>query len=57
MIGFARDGKPMPDWAHAGFRDSGVPEHVKVVWKRQRPDDPASPADWGLRPARPVGQG
>ena len=32
LIDFARDGKPMPDWAHADYRPSGIPEHVKVKW-------------------------
>ena len=43
MIGFARDGKPMPDWAHADYRESGIPEHVKVVW--HQPDN-ADVGDW-----------
>ena len=43
MIGFARDGKPMPDWAHADYRESGIPEHVKVVW--HQPDN-ADMGDW-----------
>ena len=37
MIDFARDHKPMPDWAHADYRESGIPEHVKVVWKPGKP--------------------
>ena len=53
MVEFSRDGKPMPDWAHAEFRPSGVPEYVQVVWKRERPDDPASPADWAYDPPGP----
>ena len=53
MIGFARDHGPMPDWAHAEYRESGVPEYVKVVWQRERPDDPASPADWAYDPPGP----
>ena len=57
MIGFARDDKPMPDWAHADFRESGVPEHVKVVWKRKEPDNPASPADWAYDPPGPWDKG
>ena len=57
MIGFARDGKPMPDWAHADYRPSGVPEHVQVVWKRERPDDLASPADWAYDPPGPWEEG
>ena len=57
MIDFARDGKPMPDWAHAGFRDSGVPQYVEVVWRREHPDDPASPADWAYDPPGPWDEG
>ena len=53
MIGFARDGKPMPDWAHAEYRPSGVPEYVQVVWKRKDPTDMASPADWAYDPPGP----
>ena len=53
MIDFARDHKPMPDWAHADYRESGVPEHVKIVWKRERPHDPASAADWAYDPPGP----
>ena len=53
MIGFARDHGPMPDWAHAEFRPCGVPEYVKVVWQRERPADPASPADWAYDPPGP----
>ena len=53
MIDFARDHKPMPDWAHADFRDSGVPQNVEVVWKRENPDDPASAADWAYDPPGP----
>ena len=53
MIGFARDDKPMPDWAHAEFRESGVPEYVQVVWRRENPDDMASPADWAYDPPAP----
>ena len=53
MIDFARDDKPMPDWAHAGYRESGVPEYVKVVWKRDNPADMASPADWAYDPPGP----
>ena len=53
MVGFAREGKPMPDWAHADYRPSGVPEYVEVVWQRERPDDPASPADWAYDPPAP----
>ena len=53
MIDFARDNKPMPDWAHAEYREPGVPEYVQVVWQRERPDDPASPADWAYDPPGP----
>ena len=53
MIGFARDERPMPAWAHAEYRPSGVPEYVKAVWKRERPDDPMSPADWAYDPPGP----
>ena len=53
MIGFARDHGPMPDWAHAEYRQSGVPEYVQVVWKRVRPDDPASHGDWAYDPPGP----
>ena len=57
MVDFARDGKPMPDWAHADFRDSSVPQYVEVVWRRERPDDPASPADWAYDPPGPWDEG
>ena len=50
VIDFARDCKPMPDWAHAGYRPSGVPEYVKVVWQRQDPSDPESKGDWAYEP-------
>ena len=53
MVDFARDNKPMPDWAHADYRESGVPEYVTVVWQRERPEDPASPADWAYDPPGP----
>ena len=53
MTDFARDGKPMPDWAHAEYRESGVPEYVKVVWKREDPDDFASLGDWAYDPPAP----
>ena len=53
MVGFARDMKPMPDWAHAEYRESGVPEYVKVVWKREDPGDPTSKADWAYDPPAP----
>ena len=53
MIEFARDERPMPAWAHADYRPSGVPEYVKAVWKRERPDDPMSPADWAYDPPGP----
>ena len=53
MIDFARDHKPMPDWAHADYRESGVPEHVKVVWSPENPDDRTSAADWAYDPPGP----
>ena len=53
MIDFARDHGPMPDWAHADYRQSGVPEYVQVVWKPERPNDPASAADWAYDPPGP----
>ena len=53
MVDFARDHGAMPDWAHAEFREAGVPEYVQVVWKRERPEDPASPADWAYDPPGP----
>ena len=53
MIDFARDHKPMPDWAHADYRESGIPEHVKVVWKRDDPGNPASKGDWAYEPEYP----
>ena len=53
MIDFARDGGQMPDWAHADYRPSGVPEYVKVVWQRKDPDDMMSPADWAYDPPGP----
>ena len=53
MIGFARDQKPMPDWAHAEYRPSGIPEYVKVVWARKDPDNPASLGDWAYDPPCP----
>ena len=43
MIDFARDHKPMPDWAHADYRESGVPEHVEVKWSQP---DRAGPGEW-----------
>ena len=51
MIGFSRDGGPMPDWAHADYRPSGVPEHVNVVWKRENSDNPTG--DWAYDPPAP----
>ena len=57
MVDFARDGKPMPDWAHAGYRESGIPEHVKVVWQRENPDDMSSKADWAYLPPYPWEKG
>ena len=53
MIDFARDGKPMPDWAHADYRESGIPEHVQVIWKRENPNDMASKGDWAYDPPHP----
>ena len=53
MIDFSRDGELMPDWAHAEYRESGVPEYVEVVWKLDDPDDMASPADWAYDPPGP----
>ena len=53
MVGFARDGKPMPPWAHADYRESGVPAYVEVVWKRENPNDMASPGDWAYDPPGP----
>ena len=50
MIGFARDGGPMPDWAHADYRESGVPEYVKVVWNQP---DIAGPGEWVYDPPGP----
>ena len=57
MIDFARDGKPMPDWAHADYRPSGIPEHVEVVWKRDTPDDTLSKGDWAYNPPGPWDEG
>ena len=57
MIDFARDGKPMPDWAHADYRESGIPEHVEVIWQRDNPDDPASKGDWAYDPPHPWAKG
>ena len=50
MIDFARDEKPMPEWAHADYRESGVPEHVEVVWNQP---DPAGPGEWAYDPPGP----
>ena len=50
MIDFARDGKPMPDWAHAEYRESGVPEYVKIVWDQP---DPAGMGKWVYDPPGP----
>ena len=50
MIDFARDHKPMPDWAHADYRPSGIPDHVQVIWKRNSSGDPASKGDWAYDP-------
>ena len=57
MIDFARDHKTMPDWAHADYRESGIPEHVQVVWQRKDPDDMTSPADWAYDPPYPWEKG
>ena len=57
MVDFARDGIPMPDWAHAGFRDSGIPPHVNVVWERDDPDDYKSKGDWAYDKPYPWGEG
>ena len=57
MIRFVRDGWDMPDWAHAEYRESGVPEHVQVIWKREKPGDPASKGDWGYDPVGPWEKG
>ena len=57
MVDFARDHKPMPDWAHADYRESGIPEHVKVVWKRENPSDMTSKADWAYDPPYPWEEG
>ena len=50
MVGFSRDGKPMPDWAHAEYRESGVPEYVRVVWDQP---DPAGMGKWAYDPPAP----
>ena len=57
VVDFVRDGKPMPDWAHAEYRESGVPEHVEVIWKREKPGDPASKGDWAYNPPGPWEKG
>ena len=57
MIGFAKDGLKMPDWAHAEYRKSGVPEYVQVIWKRENASDPASKGDWGYDPVGPWEKG
>ena len=64
MIGFARDRKPMPDWAHADHRESGIPEHVKVVWHQgdwaysEKPfpeyEDPVAGPPTGTKPVDPA---
>ena len=54
MIDFARDGKPMPDWAHADYRESSIPEHVEVVWDQP---DIAGPGKWVYDPPHPWGMG
>ena len=53
MVDFARDGKPMPDWAHADYRHSSVPEYVKVVWERETPGDFTSHGGWAYDPPAP----
>ena len=50
MIGFARDHGPMPDWAHADYRESGVPGYVKVVWLQP---DITGPGEWVYDPPAP----
>ena len=50
LIDFARDHKPMPDWAHADYRESGVPEYVKVVWDQP---DTAGPGEFAYDPPGP----
>ena len=57
MVDFARDGKPMPDWAHAEYRESGVPEHVQVIWKRVGNNDITSKGDWAYDPVGPWEKG
>ena len=51
MIDFARDGKTMPAWAHDDFQDSGIPDHVKVIWAQM---SHTSPGMWAYDP--PLGQ-
>ena len=53
MVDFARDGKPMPDWAHADYRPSGIPEYVKMVWKRDDPSDLTSHGGMAYDPPGP----
>ena len=53
MTDFSRDGKMMPPWAHAEYRESGVPEYVQVAWKREDPNNPASHGDWAYDPPGP----
>ena len=57
IVDFARDGKPMPDWAHAEYRESGVPEHVEVIWEREDPNDMNSVGDWAYSPPGPWEKG
>ena len=57
MIDFARDHKEMPDWAHADYRESGVPEHVEVIWKRDDPNDMNSLGNWAYDPPGPWEKG
>ena len=52
MIGFSRDGGPMPDWAHAEYRPSGVPEYVQAKWHQP---DIFGPGEWIYDPPAPWG--
>ena len=45
MVGFAREGKPMPDWAHAGYRDTGIPDWVTLAWDAEAYRDSMVPED------------
>ena len=51
LIGFARDGKPMPLRAHAYFEESGIPDSTKVVWHQP---DIAGHGEWRYDP--PLGE-